>query len=80
MTLEELAKINPDAMEALGWEDAFIGYVERCGQLPTACYDKAKIIEIAVSDGMTEEQALEHFEFNINGASVGEFTPFYLTK
>jgi len=25
------------------------------------------------------QDAIEYFEFNINGAYVGEFTPFYLT-
>ena len=48
MTLEELAEINPEALQADGWDEAFIGYVERAGQPPTACYDKAKIIELSI--------------------------------
>jgi hypothetical protein len=79
MTIEELSEINSDAIQADGWDKAFIGYVERAGQLPTACYDRQKIIELSIEDGMSEEDAIEYFEFNINGAYVGEFTPFYLT-
>lgn len=80
MSLELLTEINPEAVKADGWDKAFIGFVERCGQLPTACYDKQKIIELAIEDGMSEEQAVEYFEYNINGAYVGEYTPFYLTR
>ena len=80
MTLEELAEINPEALQADGWDEAFIGYVERAGQPPTASYDKAKIIELSIQDGMSRDDAIEYFEYNINGAYVGDFTPFYLTK
>lgn len=79
MTLDEFAEINPEALQADGWDEAFIGYVERADQLPTACYSKAKIIELSMRDGVSEEQAVEYFEYNINGAFVGEFTPFFLT-
>lgn len=80
MSLEKLSEINPDALKADGLEKAFIGFVERCGQMPTACYDKPKVIEDLVADGLTYEEAIEYFEYNILGAYVGEFTPFYLTK
>jgi len=79
MTLDEFAEINPEALQADGWEDAFIGYVERANQPPTACYDKQKIIDMAVKDGVSKEQAVEYFEHNINGAYVGKYTPFYIT-
>ena len=29
-------------------------------------------------DGMTEEEAVEFFDFNIECAYVGEFTPIYM--
>ena len=38
-------------------------------------YDGNKIVENLVSKGMTEEEALEYVEFNIEGAYVGETTP-----
>ena len=79
MTLEELGEINPEALQADGWDEAFIGYVERADQLPTACYSKAKIIELAMRDGISKEQAVEYFEYNMNGAHLGKYTPYYLT-
>ena len=39
------------------------------------CYDQDKIIEILMRD-MTEEEAIEHFHFNVVGGWVGEYTPF----
>jgi hypothetical protein len=29
-------------------------------------------------DGMTHEEAIEFFDFNIAGAYVGEYTPIYM--
>ena len=31
-----------------------------------------------VRDGMTEEEATEFFDFNIECAHVGQFTPIYM--
>jgi hypothetical protein len=31
-------------------------------------------------DGMTEEEALEYFHFNVVGAYVGKFTPVFITR
>lgn len=77
--LEILNEVNPKALKADGWDEALLGHVERCGQPPTACYDKQKIIELSIKDGISEEEAIEYFEYNINGAYVGSLTPFYLT-
>ena len=44
-----------------------------------AVYDVYKIIAILVArDGMTEEEALEFFEFNIDGSYMGEQTPIFV--
>jgi hypothetical protein len=44
---------------------------------PVVAYDTNKIIEI-LSREMTEEEAIEYFDFNIIGAYVGERTPIYV--
>jgi hypothetical protein len=45
------------------------------------CYDEDKVIEILMErDGMTYEEAVEYFEFNIAGAWVGESTPFFMQR
>jgi hypothetical protein len=42
-------------------------------------YDEDKCIQILMErDGMTDEEAIEFFEFNVVGAYVGEYTPVYV--
>jgi len=44
-------------------------------------YDAEKVIKVLMTmDEMTEEEALEYFEFNIVGAYVGEETPLFIWK
>jgi hypothetical protein len=61
-----------------GFDEAFIGVGYQFHNLLACCYDKDKIILALIRDGMTFEEALEHFEFNIAGAWVGERTPIII--
>jgi hypothetical protein len=62
-----------------GFDAAFIGTGERCGQPTIAVYDREKCIEVLEKrDGMTQEEANEFFEFNVVGAWVGEQTPIFV--
>jgi hypothetical protein len=75
-----MALYNMEALLADGFEDAFVGMCEVFGRPPLATYDREKCIEILVNrDGMTDEEAVEFFEFNVAGADVGENTPIFLT-
>jgi hypothetical protein len=76
---DQLADENPDALLADGFEDAFIG-IGRVFSNSLAVYDRAKCIEILISEGLTSEEAEEHFEYNVQGAYVGENTPIFLVK
>ena len=60
-----------------GLDEAFIG-VGFSFNKPYACYDKGKIIDLLMSDGMTEEEALEYFEFNIAGSYMGQRMPIII--
>ena len=41
-------------------------------------YDVARIVQVLVNDqGMDEDEAYEHMEFNIIGGYVGEMTPIW---
>lgn len=42
------------------------------------CYSVERIIRALVKDGMSEEDAIEHFEFNVAGGWVGDGTPIFL--
>jgi hypothetical protein len=68
-----------EAMLADGFEEALIGSVRRFGQGPIALYDYDKCIQILMRDGTSYEEAVEHFEFNVIGAWVGEGTPAFAT-
>ena len=75
--LEELLEYNPDAqyLKADGFDDAVLGVSYWSERL---IYSRKKIHEILMKEGMEEIEAIEHFEFNIGGAYVGEKTPIYL--
>lgn len=62
-----------DFLKADGFDEAILGVEASSMRL---IYSTRKIIEILKAD-MSEEDALEHFEFNIMCAYVGDKTPIY---
>ena len=40
-------------------------------------YSKSLCIDILMSQGMDEDEALEYFEYNVSGAYLGEKTPIW---
>mgnify|MGYP003111639793 FL=1 len=84
MNIEEkkdyIAQYNPEALLADGFEDALIGLGQQFNKT-LAVYDRQKCIEILIDrDGMSEEEAVEYFEFNVTNAWVGENTPIFFEK
>lgn len=68
-------------LKADGFDDAFIGFFERCGQPVVLVYDFEKVVEVLIKrDGMTRDDAEEYVQFNILGAWVGEGTPALLHR
>ena len=65
-------------MKIDGHDEAIMGVVHRFGHDAILCYDYEKVISQLVTDGMTDEEASEWFDFNIIGAWVGEGTPCFL--
>lgn len=72
-----------------GMEKAFVGVGTRCGQVEVAVYSVEKCIEeiikqmkrdgLELSEGKTyEEDAWDHFEYNIRGFWTGDDTPMFL--
>ena len=71
----------PDAefYTADGYDNAIIGVCEKSMKL---IYSVSKILEILTEDGMTEEDAMEWFSYNIEGAYISDregndVTPIY---
>lgn len=79
MSREEIEEINPEALLCDGFDEAIIGLAERINLGPVVAYDVNKMLEIMVErDGMTYEDAMEYFDYNILGAWLGENTPVYI--
>jgi hypothetical protein len=75
--LDLIIEQNPEDtfLKADGLDEAIIGYDDQTGRL---IYSMTKIINILIEDdGMTEEDALEHYYYNIHGGYVGEQTPIW---
>ena len=63
-----------------GFEECLIGVGSRCGQPDIAVYDQTKCIQVLMSQGMSHEEALEYFDFNVLGSWVGEETPIFVSE
>tara|TARA_R100000231_G_scaffold28905_1_gene25714 strand:+ start:935 stop:1156 length:222 start_codon:yes stop_codon:yes gene_type:complete len=67
-----------ETLKADGYDEAIMGYAGRCGMNDVLLYSTNKIIQILMErDGMTSEEALEYFYFNIKGSYMGEGTPLF---
>lgn len=76
---ETLSEENPEALLLDGFEDALVGIARRCAQPSLAVYNVDLILKTLVErDGLDWEEAVEHLEFNIAGAWLGEHTPILL--
>lgn len=62
-----------EILKADGFDDAIIGID---GFSMRLIYSVSKCIEILCRD-MSEEDAIEYFDFNVKGAYVGEKTPIW---
>jgi hypothetical protein len=74
--LNEILENYPDDsfLKADGFDDAVIGLDEQSMRL---VYSVSKCIAILKEEGMTDEDALEHFSYNVSGAYVGEQAPIW---
>ena len=72
---EYIAEIHPELVLMDGFDDCILGIASRCGDEQFVIYDYAKVIAKNMSHGMTEEEAIEYFNFNQECAYVGEYTP-----
>lgn len=65
-----------------GFDDAFVGTtISAFGRKQVALYDYDKCILILMHDNhMSEEDAIEYFDFNVIGAWVGEGTPIFINQ
>jgi len=79
--IEVIQEASDDAIIADGFDDALIGHTTHWDMIPetTAVYSVEKVLQILMErDGMTDEEALEFFYFNIGGAWMGKQTPIFV--
>tara|TARA_R100001143_G_C3256840_1_gene86002 strand:+ start:227 stop:487 length:261 start_codon:yes stop_codon:yes gene_type:complete len=76
--LEFIQDNYPDVLIADGFDKAIMGIVERFGMNPVVLYNKNKCINIMIKrDGMTEEEAIDFYYYNVVGSHMGEYTPCF---
>ena len=77
--IEEILGEDENVLLADGFEDAFVGIGRQFGK-PIAIYDRFECIEILIKEGMSEEEAEDYFQYNTEGAWVGDQTPIFLER
>lgn len=71
----ELLGDDSHALFADGFDDAIIGVELDSDRI---IYDKDKMVDILVEEGMDPEDAMDHLAYNVWGAYVGVHTPIYI--
>ena len=72
---ETIAEHNPEALFADGHDHAIMGYSSDGRVIYSVDQIVGGLVE---KDGMTPDEAIEVFNFNIECAYVGEYTPIYM--
>ena len=60
------------------FDSAVVGTSQRIGMENCIVYDATEVLLILMEEGMSSEEAFEHFDYNIAGSYVGETTPIFL--
>tara|TARA_B110000240_G_C13445402_1_gene430080 strand:+ start:169 stop:414 length:246 start_codon:yes stop_codon:yes gene_type:complete len=62
-----------------GFEKAFVGSsISAFNREQVAIYDYEECIAVLIQQDMSEEDAVEHFQYNVIGSWVGEDTPIFI--
>jgi len=70
---------DSEMLVADGLDEAILGVAYRAGSDPVMAYDISKIIKILMErDGMSRDEAVEFYGFNIESAYVGPGTPCWI--
>jgi hypothetical protein len=81
MNIKEWLRIHYPGESLLtmdGLDEAFIGVATCFGQDLKTVYDRKKILQIFIENGMTYEEAQEYISFNVEGSYMGEKTPLII--
>lgn len=79
-TLDRILEQWPEAsfLKADGYDDCILGYEYNWdGNMRLIYSIRAILDKLVTEDEMSEEDAIEHFEYNMRGGYVGEQTPIW---
>jgi hypothetical protein len=78
--LQEIVDMFPESeiLKCDGYDDCILGYDYLWdGSIRLIYSVKAILDKMVKEDGLTYEEAIEHFDFNFRGAYMGEKTPIW---
>lgn len=75
--LDIIREHNPEAVIIDGFDEAITAY----SQIPPfrVVYDVEKCIAILVESGMTLDDAVQYFDYNVLGSYFGENNPIFIS-
>lgn len=65
-------------LKADGYDDAILGTTTNRDGEEILAYDRGRCLSILERQGMSREEAVEYFEYNVAGAYMGEGTPIFV--
>jgi len=78
--IDDIVEMFPDEkiLKCDGYDDCCIGYDFGFGEHIRLIYSVKMILNKMVSeDNLSEDEAIEHFEYNFRGSYLGEKTPIW---
>lgn len=77
--LDDIVEQYPDTeiLKADGFDDCVLGYEYNWGGNIRLIYSVKAMLDGLIFEGMTKEDAIEHFEYDIRGGYVGEKIPIW---
>jgi hypothetical protein len=78
ISMEELRERYPDMVLYDDFDECIIGITENEFDNTVVCYDIDKMIDVLIADGLSYEDARDHFEYNIAGMHIAEHTPILI--
>jgi hypothetical protein len=78
--LQEIVEMFPESeiLKCDGYDDCILGYDYNWdGRIRLIYSVKAILDKMVKEEGLSDDDAIEHFEFNFRGAYMGENTPIW---
>tara|TARA_Y100000310_G_scaffold177551_1_gene177616 strand:- start:249 stop:518 length:270 start_codon:yes stop_codon:yes gene_type:complete len=79
LLIETLEEENPEAIVYDDAEEAVMGLVYHSDKPPILAYSYSKWIKMLMDrDGMSEDEAVEYFDYNVDGLILGDNQPIII--